>query len=64
MDVTYDLSPKAVADLLAVHEDTVRRWALTGALAFMRTPGGWMRFRRQDVDAFIEQRRVNGEAMA
>lgn len=49
----YDLSPRDAAALLSVHEDTVKRWAKAGSLKGFRTPGGWWRFCRADIDAFI-----------
>lgn len=51
MDENSNLSLRQAADLLGVHVDTVRRWADTGKLASWRTPGGWRRFDRADVEA-------------
>lgn len=45
----YDLSPKDAAELLGVHDETIKRWASSGKLPAFRTPGGWWRFRRSDV---------------
>lgn len=57
-----DLGPKAVlragdvASLLGVHINTVRRWSNEGALrAFRVGPRRERRFRREDVDAFLNQ---------
>lgn len=51
----YELTPADVADLLGVARQTVSRWAREGELPHLTTPGGWHRFRRSDVDAFIER---------
>lgn len=47
-----DLSPVEAADILGVHEDTLKRWAKNGKIRASRTPGGWWRFERADLDAF------------
>lgn len=52
MSEPYNLSPKDVANLLGVHEDTVKRWRKAGRLPAFKTPGGWWRFRRSDIEAF------------
>jgi excisionase family DNA binding protein len=61
---SYSLSPSDVADQLGVHVDTVKRWADSGLLPFMRTPGKWRRFRQEDVDAFIASQQVEPKATA
>jgi len=45
-----------VASFLSVHPNTVRRWAETGFLpvAFRLGPRREMRFRRSDVERFLE----------
>jgi excisionase family DNA binding protein len=43
------LTPGGVAALLYVDRKTVTRWAQTGKLAFIRTPGGHRRYLRSDV---------------
>lgn len=48
------LSPAEAAALAEVHEDTIKRWARTGRIPAIRTPGGWWRFRREDVLAINE----------
>ena len=50
-----------VADMLGVHEGTVRRWADAGRLPSYRTPGGHRRFLRDDVVKFVTHHRVSGE---
>ena len=47
------LTPAEVASLLAVGPKTVRRWAVTGKINSIRTPGGHRRFLRSEVVAMI-----------
>ena len=47
------LTPAEVAQMFRVHPKTVTRWATTGRLRFLRTPGGHRRFRESDVRAFL-----------
>lgn len=47
----YTLSTGDVARLLGVNIDTVARWANAGKLPCLRTPGGFRKFRPEDVDA-------------
>ena len=49
------------ADFLQVHLDMLRRWARTGIIpaAKLGNRGGF-RFRREDLDAFLERRRSAG----
>ncbi|CAN5135064.1 BldC family transcriptional regulator [soil metagenome] len=48
------LTPSEVADLFRVDPKTVTRWAASGRLSCIRTPGGHRRFRQQDVTELIE----------
>lgn len=41
------------AEYLGVHFTTLRRWADSGEVAFMRTPGGRRRFSLKALDAFL-----------
>lgn len=50
----FDLSPQEAAAIIGCHEDTLKRWAVNGQIKAFRTPGGWWRFRRSDVEAFLE----------
>lgn len=50
MDV---ISTRQVAELLAVSEATVKRWADAGTLRCFRTPGGHRKFRMSDVADFL-----------
>lgn len=48
-DTTF-LTSAEVAKRLRVHVETVRRWARSGLLTPVRTPGGQMRFPSEQVD--------------
>jgi excisionase family DNA binding protein len=48
------LTPGEVAALFRVDPKTVARWATSGRLDSIRTPGGHRRFRDSDVRRFIE----------
>jgi excisionase family DNA binding protein len=50
-DGSYDklLKPGEVAAIFRVDPKTVTRWANTGKLSAVRTPGGHVRFRESDV---------------
>ena len=43
------------ADYLGVAKGTLRRWADQGRVPAFYTPGGHRRFRRPDLDAFLER---------
>jgi excisionase family DNA binding protein len=49
----YDLSD--AANYLGVHFTTLRRWADTGKIPFIRTPGGRRRFSAQILEQFVQQ---------
>lgn len=53
MSDPYDLSPNEAAALIGCHVDTLKRWVKDGKVPVMRTPGGWLRFKRSDIEAFI-----------
>jgi excisionase family DNA binding protein len=46
------LTPKQVAARFAVDPKTVTRWARSGKLPSIKTPGGHRRYRESVVDAF------------
>lgn len=50
----YDLSPREAAALIGCHEDTLKRWASDGKVRAFKTPGGWWRFRRSDIETLLE----------
>jgi excisionase family DNA binding protein len=57
----YDLlKPGEVARLFQVSTDTVKRWARTGMLGAIRTPGGGYRYRASEIYAAYEA--INGPA--
>ena len=47
------LTGSAVAKLLAVTDETVRRWAEAGKLEHITLPSGQRRYRRSAVDAIL-----------
>lgn len=49
------LTTKQVADLFHVSPSSVSRWVKDGRLAAIRTPGGGLRFRVEDVSAFLKR---------
>jgi excisionase family DNA binding protein len=49
------LTPGEVAAILHVDPKTVSRWAASGRLPFVRTPGGHRRYRRSTVEAFLAE---------
>ncbi|MGQ0604074.1 MAG: helix-turn-helix domain-containing protein [Anaerolineales bacterium] len=51
------LSLRQAAKQLGVHPTTLRRWADTGEIPVMLTPGGHRRFAVADVERFTEERR-------
>lgn len=59
----FDLSPADVARLTSTSANTVKKWAKEGHLAGIRLPNGYWRFRRVDVDAFIESIRTQPDSV-
>ena len=51
------LTPSQVAQLFGVNPKTVTRWADTGRLDYIRTPGGHRRFRRTEITALLADNR-------
>lgn len=60
----YDLSPRQAATYLGIHEDTLKGWAVEGKVNAWKTPGGWWRFRKSDLDALLPEEDPNGEPVA
>ncbi len=54
------LSLSEVASLLGVHPSTVRSWSDQGHLPAHRTQGGHRRFRRREVELWIQSHREEG----
>ena len=52
------LTARQVADLLDVSAETVLRWTRRGDIPAIRLPGGAIRFRPEDFDAWLEGRAV------
>lgn len=50
-DEPYDVNVRQAAEILGVHENTVRNWAKSGRLPGIALPGsGFHRFRRSEVE--------------
>jgi len=43
------------ADYIGVHFTTLRRWSDAGEIPYYKTPGGWRRYKKSDLDSFINQ---------
>jgi excisionase family DNA binding protein len=52
------VSLREAADILGVHPATIRNWADKGDLPMRRTPGGHRRFRRGDLNQWLETRQA------
>lgn len=48
-------STRELADLCSVNEWTIKRWADSGRLTCIKTPGGHRKFKMQDVVIFLQQ---------
>ncbi len=53
------LSLSEVSRLLGVHQSTVRSWADQGRLPVHRTQGGHRRFRRSEIELWLQAQRTN-----
>ncbi len=52
-----DLIPTtAAAQRLGIHPKTLMRWVRDGLVTAVRTPGGRLRFRPEDLDTFVASR--------
>ncbi len=49
------LTPREAAERLAVHPETLRRWAREGRISAVKLPGGAVRFRPEDIAALTER---------
>lgn len=56
----YVLTPREAAVVLGVSAATVVKWANAGELRCIRLPSGFRRFRRSDIDEFLERARRDG----
>jgi excisionase family DNA binding protein len=50
------LTAREVAELLGVNTETVLRWTRRGDLSAFRLPGGAVRFREAEVEAWLAER--------
>ncbi len=48
------------AEMIGVHPNTLRSWADLGQLPVHRTEGGHRRFRREDIEIWLQSQRSNG----
>jgi excisionase family DNA binding protein len=53
VNVTEMMTPAQVAAEFGVNSKTVTRWARSGKVGCIRTPGGHRRFRRSDIEALL-----------
>lgn len=60
----YTLSPEDAGRIIGVHADTIKRWATKGQIKALKTPGGWWRFRRVDIDEYIANQQAEREVTA
>jgi excisionase family DNA binding protein len=56
------LTPRQVAVLFRVDPKTVTRWASSGRVGSIRTPGGHRRFRESEIRALLAERTVPAAA--
>jgi excisionase family DNA binding protein len=56
------LTARELAGLLEVSTETVLRWTRRGELPAIRLPGGAIRYRETDLDAWLEARETAGDA--
>jgi len=54
------MTAREVADLLGVSPETVLRWVRQGKLPAFRLPGGAIRFRDDEIDAWLSERATPG----
>jgi len=62
--VTRLLAVREVAEALAVSRSTVLRWTREGVLPGFRLPSGALRYREDDLAAWIERRATPSEEIA
>ena len=52
------LSISEIAEILGVHPSTVRGWSDQGRMPVHRTQGGHRRYRRSEIDLWMQSRQV------
>lgn len=52
------LTAREVAELLGVSTETIVRWTRKGELPAIRLPGGALRYREDDLERWLEERRT------
>ncbi len=57
-DISEWVSLGEAAEIIGVHPATIRNWAERGELPFRRTPGGHRRFRRSDLQSWLNSNRI------
>jgi excisionase family DNA binding protein len=57
------MTPGEVASLFRVDPKTVSRWAISGRIPSVRTPGGHRRFRETDVRALLRGQEFESRAV-
>jgi excisionase family DNA binding protein len=57
------LTARQVADAIGVSAETVLRWTRRGDLPAIRLPGGALRYRGAELDAWIERRATPGRGV-
>ena len=58
------LTTREMADMLGVSTETVLRWTRRHELPAIRLPGGAIRFREAEVEAWLEQRATTARGSA
>ena len=58
------LTPGEVARMFRVDPKTVTRWAASGRIGSIRTPGGHRRFRESEVKDLLDDRSVGASPSA
>jgi excisionase family DNA binding protein len=58
------MSLSQAANLLGIHPSTVRNWSDQGTLPVHRTKGGHRRYRRSEIDLWMQSQRGNGSSEA
>lgn len=51
-----EVGPKAAAELIGVHVDSLKKWTEDGLIPCFRTPGGHRRYRVIDLEEFRARR--------